>query len=237
MNRAKRGFGSLRFVLLGLMAIGGAGLSGCNGDGSSTAPAASASSPAGSAAGAGTPANSAPTIQGTAITTATVGKAYSFQPKAADANSDAITFGIMNKPAWATFNAATGQLSGTPTPTDVGKYAGVQITASDGKAVVSLPSFAISVTAASAGASSVSLNWVAPTENSDGTPLQDLKGFKIHYGAQSQSYTGAISVNNPTLTTFLVDSLPSGKYFFAITAFNSQGIESSLSDEIAATFN
>ncbi len=166
-----------------------------------------------------------------------VGAAYSFQPQATDANNDPLTFSISNKPAWATFNAATGQLSGTPAPTDVGTFNNIQIATSDGKAVVSLPAFAVTVTAAAAGASSVSLTWVAPTENSDGTPLQDLKGYKIHYGTESQDYTAAISVDNPTLTTYLVDNLPAGKYFFAVTAYNAQGIESSPSDEIAATFN
>ncbi len=182
--------------------------------------------------------NAAPTIQGSAITTALVGSAYSFQPKATDPTNEPITFSIANKPAWATFNAATGQLSGTPAPADVGNYAAIQIAASDGKSVVSLPAFAINVSAAVAsGTGSLNLNWEAPTENSDGTPLTDLKGYKIHYGAQSQNYTGEISVENPTITTYLVNSLPAGKYFFAVTAYNAAGLESSPSDEIGASFN
>jgi hypothetical protein len=129
-------------------------------------------------------------------------------------------------------------LSGTPAATDVGSYAGIRIGASDGQNVVSLPAFSIQVSAASAaGDSSLNLSWISPTENSDGTPLTDLKGYKIHYGIQSQSYTGAISVDNPTVTTYLVNSLPAGKYFFAVTAYNAAGLESSMSDEVAATFN
>jgi len=27
------------------------------------------------------------------------------------------------------------------------------------------------------------LSWTAPTENSDGSPLTDLAGYKIHYGS------------------------------------------------------
>ena len=104
-----------------------------------------------------------------------------------------------------------------------GKFAGIQISASDGTRSASLPAFAIAVSAPAAGASSVNLTWQAPTENSDGSPLTDLKGYKIHYGTQSQNYTGAISVDNPTLTTYLVASLPAGKYYFAVTAFNAQG--------------
>ncbi len=216
--------------MVGLIAVAGAGiLSACDDSGISQDQTSAASS-SGSTGG-------APTITGNAITSAIVGKAYSFQPQATSTSAAAISFSVTNKPAWATFNAATGQLSGTPAATDVGSYKGVQIAATNGQAVVSLPAFTITVTAAAAGASSVSLAWEAPTENSDGTQLQDLKGYKIHYGTESQAYTGAIAVDNPTLTTYLVDALPAGTYYFAVTAYNSQGMESSPSDEIAATFN
>ena len=92
-------------------------------------------------------------------------------------------------------------------------------------------------TGGSATAKTVNLQWQAPTENSDGSPLTDLKGYKIHYGTESQTYTGEISVDNPTVTTFLVDSLGAGKYYFAVTAYNKSGTESSPSDEVTATFN
>ena len=94
-----------------------------------------------------------------------------------------------------------------------------------------------SSTGTSPTAKTVNLQWQAPTENSDGTPLTDLKGYKIHYGTASQTYSGEISVDNPTVTTFLVDSLGAGKYFFAVTAYNKSGTESSPSDEVTATFN
>ncbi len=67
--------------------------------------------------------------------------------------------------------------------------------------------------------------------------MQDLQGYKIHYGTESQTYTADISVDNPTVTTYLVSTLPAGKYFFAVTAYNSVGVESSPSDEVSATLN
>jgi len=244
MTGAKRGFGraplrSARIALIGTIVVASVVLIGCNGsnDAATAASATGASGATGTSGAAGTAANAGPTLQGTPITTASVGTAYSFQPQANQSGTTALTFSITNKPAWASFNSATGQLSGTPSGSDVGNFAGIQISTSDGMRSVSLPAFTIAVSAPAAGASSVSLNWQAPTENSDGTPLTDLKGYKIHYGTQSQNYTGAISVDNPTLTTYLVSSLPAGKYYFAVTAFNSQGIESSPSDEISATFN
>jgi hypothetical protein len=166
-----------------------------------------------------------------------VGTAYSFQPQAGEAGEATLAFSVTNKPAWAQFNTATGQLSGTPSGSDVGKFAGVQISASDGTRSASLPAFTIAVSAPAAGASSVSLAWQAPTENSDGSPLTDLKGYKIHYGTKSLTYSAAISVDNPTLTRYMVSSLPAGKYYFAVAAYNSHGLESTLSEEVSATFN
>lgn len=85
--------------------------------------------------------------------------------------------------------------------------------------------------------SSVTFNWVAPTENNNGSPLTNLAGYKIHYGTASQDYTQVVALNNPSLSRYVLDSLPHGTYYFAITAYNTAGIESSLSGEITATLN
>ena len=84
---------------------------------------------------------------------------------------------------------------------------------------------------------SLTLGWVAPTQNSNGTLITDLAGYKIHYGTASANYTKVVAVSNPSLSRYVLDSLESGTYFFAITAYNSKGIESSLSGEISATMN
>ncbi len=81
------------------------------------------------------------------------------------------------------------------------------------------------------------MGWVAPTQNNNGTPITDLAGYKIHYGTASQNYTQVVAVSNPSLSRYVMDSLKSGTYFFAITAYNSKGIESALSGEISATLN
>ncbi|MEN9424062.1 MAG: hypothetical protein RL122_1445, partial [Pseudomonadota bacterium] len=90
--------------------------------------------------------NKAPVISGISATTVNVGGAYSFIPTASDADtSDILTFSITNKPTWATFDTATGQLSGTPVLADVGTTSGIIISVSDGKQTVSLPAFALRV--------------------------------------------------------------------------------------------
>ncbi|HJR69542.1 MAG TPA: putative Ig domain-containing protein [Gammaproteobacteria bacterium] len=97
--------------------------------------------------GAGVP-NSPPTISGSPPPTATVGALYSFTPTAADPEGATLTFAIANLPAWATFNATTGRLSGTPAAANVGTFSGISISVSDGAASTSLPAFAIAVAAA-----------------------------------------------------------------------------------------
>jgi hypothetical protein len=183
--------------------------------------------------------NKAPTISGNAPTSIVAGQAYTFQPTAADADDDKVTFVVANKPAWAKFDTATGTLSGTPAASDIGSYASIEISATDGTAVTPLPGFSITVAAApsTAVAKAVTLEWQAPTENTDGSALADLKGYEIHYGTESQSYSQAITVSNPSITRYVVDSLAPGKYYFAITALNGSGHQGPLSNEVSTTLN
>jgi Putative Ig domain./Fibronectin type III domain. len=92
--------------------------------------------------------NRAPTISGTPASSLTAGQSYTFRPVAADADNNTLGFSIQNRPVWATFSSATGQLSGTPTSTHVGSYANVAISVSDGKASAALTPFTIAVVAA-----------------------------------------------------------------------------------------
>lgn len=85
--------------------------------------------------------------------------------------------------------------------------------------------------------SNVTIAWTPPTQNTDGSALTDLVGYKIHYGTESQTYTDTVSVNNPGIANYVVQNLPAGTYYFAVTAYNSAGVESLASDEVTATLN
>jgi len=86
----------------------------------------------------------APTIGGTPPTSAKARSLYTFTPTAADFahNTATLTFSIVGKPSWASFNTATGQLSGIAVK---GTYPGIVITVTDGCASASLPAFSIKV--------------------------------------------------------------------------------------------
>ena len=81
------------------------------------------------------------------------------------------------------------------------------------------------------------LSWTPPTENTDNSPLTDLAGYKIYYGTSPGTYSNTEIINNPGLTSFLIENLASADWYFVMTSFNSSGIESSYSTEISKTIN
>ena len=178
-------------------------------------------------------ANRAPTISGTPALSLTVGFVYAFQPSATDADGDTLTFSIANKPGWATFSTTTGRLSGTPALTDIANFANVTISVSDGKASVSLPAFSINVLAIATGSATVS--WTPPTTNTDGSTLTDLTGYRVVYGRGSNELSESASINNAGLSTYTINNLSTGAWFFAVYAINSAGVESDISNVATKT--
>lgn len=175
-------------------------------------------------------ANRAPIISGTPLTSVTVSTAYSFQPSASDPDGNALTFSIQNRPAWALFNTATGTISGTPAAADVGSHANIIIAVTDGTALTSLPAFAINVVQASTG--SAVLHWTAPTTNVDGSALTDLAGFRVAYGRSAATLDQSATIGNPSISTYTVQNLASGTWYFAVAAYNNGGGESGLTASV-----
>jgi hypothetical protein len=171
--------------------------------------------------------NSAPTLSGTPDGTVLENSFYEFAPEANDRDGDSLTFSIVNKPGWADFDPTTGALYGTPAAADVGRYDSIGISVSDGSATAALSAFAIDVTSVALG--SVTLAWQPPTENTDGTPLTDLSGYRIYYGVDPQDFNNVIELGNAGMTSYVVDNLTPDTWYFAATALNSKGVESTLS--------
>ena len=155
------------------------------------------------------------------MTSVAVGAAYSFQPTAADPDGNPLTFTIQNKPAWATFTAATGRLSGTPAAADVGTTAGIVISVSDGIATTALAAFSLNVAQTANG--SATINWTLPTQNTDGSALTNLVGFQVLYGTSPGTLSQTAQINNSTVTTYLVENLTPGTWYFAIKTLASGG--------------
>jgi hypothetical protein len=209
-----------------LIALSAAALSGCGGDDEEPTPASGTEQPP-SVPPPGS-SNHAPTISGNAPSAVYASSAYNFVPSAADADGDTLAFSIDNKPAWATFNTSTGRLSGTPDAADVGTYANISISVSDGHDSTALSPFAIAVNAISNGRAT--LSWTAPTENTDGSTLANLTGYRIRYGTSASSLTNTIVIDNASVTTYVVEDLASATWYFTVTAVNSTGAESAYSN-------
>jgi hypothetical protein len=95
----------------------------------------------------------------------------------------------------------------------------------------------VNVTVVLSSTGTALLSWTPPTENTDGSPLTDLAGYKIRYGDSSGSYSDTVTINNPGLTSYLVENLASSDWYFVMTSFNSSGVESSYSTEVSKTIN
>jgi hypothetical protein len=81
------------------------------------------------------------------------------------------------------------------------------------------------------GSSSVSLAWEVPTTYIDGTvPATGPVGFKVYYGTASRAYTHIVDVKDVSSCT--INNLAHGTYYFAVTAYDSSGIESDYSAEL-----
>ena len=175
------------------------------------------------------PPNRAPAIGGVPPTDLYAGDRYTFTPTARDPDSDALTFSIVNKPAWAAFDTRTGRLDGTPTNAHVGEFTGILISVSDGEDIARLDPFSILVRPIRTG--SVSLSWQPPTQREDGSALTDLAGYRLLYGRQPGVYTDEVRIRNPGITRYVVDDLAAGTWYFVMTAFDADGLESDFSEE------
>jgi hypothetical protein len=180
-------------------------------------------------------ANRPPVISGTPPSSVTVGQAYSFTPTASDPDGQALTFSIANKPAWAAFNAATGRLSGTPAVADAGTYSAIAISVSDGTASASLASFSVAVQQIQTG--SATILWTPPNQNTNNSPLTDLKGYKVYYGTSSGNLNQVVDVPTAGVSSAVIENLAPGTWYFAVKSYNTSNVESALSNVTSKTIS
>jgi hypothetical protein len=71
--------------------------------------------------------------------------------------------------------------------------------------------------------------------NTDGSLVNNLSGYNIHYGTSAGQLTSEISVSGAATTSYVVTGLASGTYYFAVTAYSSAGTESTQSNVASKT--
>jgi hypothetical protein len=135
---------------------------------------------------------------------------------------------------WQTDSGESGKASGTDTwtieqvPLALGANT-ITVTATDSAGAT--VSDVIVINRESEGTGSATLSWSAPTERTDGTALADLAGFRIHYGRMSGIYDYQIDISTPGISTYVVENLVPGDWYFVMTAYDSTGLESDFSNE------
>lgn len=87
------------------------------------------------------------------------------------------------------------------------------------------------------GSASFSLSWTAPTQNTDGSALTDLAGYRVYFGLNSGRYTEAIRIDTVGITRYVVDNVPLDTYFVVMTAVTAKGLESDYTNEVAVMSN
>ena len=155
---------------------------------------------------------------------------YYFIPDATANNGAPLTFDIANQPGWTDFNITSGELTGIPTGDDAGIYKDIVISTDNGEANANIPAFSTEVIG-DVYSGTEQLAWSPPTQNSDGTPLTDLQGYRVMYGIESGTYEYAERLNDPGITSHQIDGLIAGLWFFTVTAIDETGIESPKADE------
>jgi hypothetical protein len=155
--------------------------------------------------GTSNPANNAPSITGSPAASVYENSTYSFTPSASDSDGDALTFSIVNRPSWASFNTSTGMLSGTPSNADIGTYGNIVVSVSDGTDSASLSSFSISVLAQ------------PTTPPSNNPPTISGNPATSVYENAAYSYTPTASDSDGDTLTFSIANRPSWASFNSST--------------------
>ena len=73
-------------------------------------------------------------------------------------------------------------------------------------------------------ADDILLTWNPNEEN-------DIEGYKVYYGMAPGNYSTSLLLGNQT--SYRVEALVTGVYYFAVTAINDEGLESDFSNEVS----
>lgn len=167
------------------------------------------------------------------------GRAYSFVPTASDPDGDSLTFSIRNRPPWASFNTATGGLSGTPGSGDAATYNNISISVSDGATNANLAPFSVTLNGAAPQTGSATVSWVAPVARADGNALalSEIAGYMLYYGESAGDYPNSLQIDDATSTSVTMTDLPFGTYYFVMTTKDTEGNESVFSEMVTKVVN
>jgi hypothetical protein len=102
------------------------------------------------------------------------------------------------------------------------------------KAAVTINGNAVTASAARPPGA-ILLSWSRPTLDTHGENVTNLAGYKIHYGNSLRAMNRVIAVHSAASLAYEVGNLPAGTWYFAISAYTSDDVESELSGIVSGT--
>lgn len=163
------------------------------------------------------------TLAGARVDTTLVGDAWIYAPTVSGAAGVALAYRLERAPDWMSVDPDTGDVSGAPLAEQVGRYSGIRLVASDGRAEAAL-SFDLEVVADATGSARVA--WQRPSVRSDGTPLANLATYRVYYGRSPERLDRRIDVHDANASGAEIAGLTSGTWYFSATALDAAGYES-----------
>jgi len=111
----------------------------------------------------------------------------------------------------------------------------VRIAVTDGYSKTWLPAYTLQVADPPTARGSARLSWSAPTRNTDGSRLTDLRGYVIEYGTRRDQLNERLDVRGEAVTSAVVEDLGPATWYFGVRAVSTAGIESRLSEVVSKT--
>ena len=155
---------------------------------------------------------------------------------------------------WNSTATVTATLSGAPTYTVTTRASGVysrvvtlkyrsdvaatlrlkyQMTADGGSGSIMIQAAALQTASAPVSppvsppvTGSAILTWNPPTTYSDGSVLTDLSGYRVYWGTVLGTYPNSYQINNGGVSSYTVNGLSAGRWYFKVTALAGGGQES-----------
>ncbi len=78
---------------------------------------------------------------------------------------------------------------------------------------------------------SINLTWSPPSTRADGSylPPSNLAGYRIYMGTSNSNLKPLVDLMDDEITKYTVDNLAAGSYYFSVSAYDTDGLESGLS--------
>jgi hypothetical protein len=87
----------------------------------------------------------------------------------------------------------------------------------------------LGATGGESGSGFAFISWLPPTQRTDGSALTNLAGYQIRYGTRPGNMNQTIWLDDAGLTSYLVQGLAPGNWYFVMVAIDSDGQVSALS--------